>query len=58
MLLLCKKKGVYITLGSDSHGKDRILDFDDVYKILSATEFPNELVLNYYPNEFLGFVRP
>lgn len=57
MLLLCKKKGVYITLGSDSHGKDRILDFDDVYKILSATEFPNELVLNYYPNEFLGFVR-
>ncbi len=57
MLCLCKKKGVYITLGSDSHGKDRIADFDDIYKVLSAAEFPNELVLNYHPDLFFEFVR-
>lgn len=57
MLLLCKRKGVFVTLGSDSHGKEHIGEFDNIYKVLSATEFPNELVLNFYPDKFFDFVK-
>ena len=57
MLTLCKQKGVFVTLGSDSHGREHIGEFDDIYKVLSATEFPNELVLNFYPEKFLDFIK-
>ena len=50
--ILCKRKGVYITLGSDSHGRGRIADFDECYKFLDEIDFPDELVLNYYPEKF------
>ncbi len=56
MLYLCKRKGVYIVLGSDSHGKDRIADFDDSIKILKAIDFPDELVLNYDIQLFKKFI--
>ncbi len=45
--ILCKKKGVYVTLGSDSHGRSRIADFEECYNFLDEIDFPEELVLNF-----------
>lgn len=52
ILYLCKEKGVYIALGSDSHGKDRIADFDSAEELLSELGVPIELVVNYRPEKF------
>lgn len=57
MLLLCEKKGVYISLGSDSHGKDHILDFNNIYKVLQIVNFPDELVVNYSPEKFFSLLK-
>ena len=57
MLLLCKQKGVYVMLGSDSHGASKIADFKNSYKLLEAIDFPPELVVNYNPKKFLEIVK-
>ena len=57
MLLLCKQKGVYIMLGSDSHGVGKIGDFKNSYKLLETLDFPPELVVNYNPKKFLEIVK-
>lgn len=46
MLTLCKKKGVNISLGSDSHGKNHIGEFGNIYKVLKITDFPENLIVN------------
>ena len=56
-LLKCKKKGVFVTLGSDSHGKDRIADFDACFDILKQADFPEELVLNLNVEKFFGKIN-
>lgn len=57
MLLLCKRKGVYVSLGSDSHGKDRIGDFENAFKVLSAVSFPDELIINKNKESFYAFLE-
>ena len=57
MLELCKRKGVYITLGSDSHGKEKIGDFEESEEILKELNFPEKLILNKSPEEFLARAR-
>ena len=57
MLLLCKQKGVYIMLGSDSHGAGKIADFKNSYKLLETIDFPPELVVNFNPKKFLEIVK-
>ncbi len=57
MLLLCKQNGVYIMLGSDSHGARNIGDFKNSYKLLETLDFPPELVVNYNPKKFLEIVK-
>lgn len=57
MLLLCKKNNVYITLGSDSHGTDKIGDFRNAYKLLEELDFPTNLVANYTPEKFFEIVK-
>ena len=57
MLLLCKQKGVYIMLGSDSHGASKIGDFKNSYKLLETLDFPHELVVNFNPKKFLEIVK-
>lgn len=56
MLLLCKRKGVFVSLGSDSHGKNRIAEFENCYKVLKDVSFPEELLLNDKPELFLELV--
>ncbi len=57
MLILCKQKGVYITLGSDSHGKQNIGDFQNSERLLEVLDFPDELVLNYDIDKFFEFIK-
>ncbi len=57
MLELCKRKGVYITLGSDSHGREKIGDFEESEEILKELNFPEKLILNKSPEEFLARAR-
>ncbi len=56
ILLLCKKKGVFVSLGSDSHGKDKIADFGNCLAVLKDVNFPEELVLNDKPELFRQIV--
>ena len=57
MLLLCKQKGVYVMLGSDSHGIGKIGDFANSLKLLKALDFPQELVVNFNPEKFFEIVK-
>lgn len=57
MLLNCKQKGVYIMLGSDSHGAKKVGDFNNSYKLLKEIDFPSELVVNYNPEKFFELVK-
>lgn len=56
MLLLCKRKGVFVSLGSDSHGKKHIAEFENCYKVLKDISFPKELLLNDKPELFSELV--
>ena len=56
MLLLCKRKGVFVSLGSDSYGKSRVAEFENCYKVLKDISFPKELLLNDKPELFSELV--
>ncbi|MBR1677469.1 MAG: PHP domain-containing protein [Clostridia bacterium] len=53
MLNECKRKEIYIVLGSDSHGSENIANFSDSIKLLNSIEFPEKLILNGDPQKFL-----
>ena len=53
LLRLHKKHGVPLILGSDAHISFSIADYSRLWPLLEATEFPDELVLNFWP-ERLG----
>ena len=57
MLELCKKKGVYVSLGSDSHGREHVGDFDESLKLLESLNFPEELVANTDVNKFMKIIN-
>lgn len=57
ILLLCKKKGVYISLGSDSHGTKKIGDFKNSFKLLETLDFPTDLIVNLHPQKFFEIVK-
>lgn len=57
MLSLCKRKGVYVSLGSDSHGAEKIADFKKSELFMKEAGFPTELVVNYDPALFLRIVE-
>lgn len=53
ILRLCKLYGVPVILGSDAHISFSIADYGYVYPLLAATDFPDALILNDKPSEFL-----
>lgn len=57
MLLLCKQKGVYVYLGSDSHGSEKVGDFKNSKKILDLVNFPKELIVNANPELFFELIK-
>lgn len=57
MLTLCKKYNVPIIIGSDAHTDIDVGRHDLVDTLLERTEFPKELILNYFPEEFKKYVN-
>ena len=47
ILSICKKLNLPVLLSSDSHGKSKIGNFQNIFPVLKATDFPQQLILNY-----------
>lgn len=56
ILRLCKKYDVPTILGSDAHISFQIADYDRLFPLLAETDFPDELIMNYWPKKFLEFL--
>ena len=57
ILRLCKKYEVPVILGSDAHINLDIANYEYVLPLLAETEFPDALVLNDKPEEFLKYLN-
>ena len=56
IMRLCKKYEVPTILGSDAHISFQIADYERLYPLLSETDFPDELIMNYWPDKFLALL--
>ena len=56
ILRLCKKHGVPTILGSDAHVSFQIADYERLRPLLAETEFPDELIMNYWPERFFDYL--
>lgn len=56
ILRLCKKYEVPIILGSDAHISFLIADYSFAYPLLQETGFPDELIVNDKPADFLSYL--
>ena len=57
ILRLCKKHEVPVILGSDAHISYSIADYSYIWPLLQETEFPEALILNDKPEEFLRYLN-
>lgn len=53
LLRLCKRHEVPVILGSDAHFHLDIACYDNVLPLLSQTDFPEQLIVNYQPEMLL-----
>ena len=56
ILRLCKKYEVPTILGSDAHISFQIADYERLYPLLAETDFPDELIMNYWPDKFFDYL--
>ena len=56
ILRLCKKYEVPVILGSDAHISYAIADYSFIWPLLAETDFPDELIMNYFPDRFLQHI--
>lgn len=56
ILRLCKQYDVPVILGSDAHISYDIADYRFIWPLLQETEFPDGLILNYWPDRFLRYI--
>ena len=56
ILRLCKKYEVPTILGSDAHVSYQIADYERLYPLLAETDFPDELIMNYWPEKFFKYL--
>ena len=56
IMRLCKRYEVPLILGSDAHVSFQIADYQRLYPLLAETEFPDELVMNYWPEKFFQYL--
>jgi putative hydrolase len=57
ILRLCKKYDVPVILGSDAHVSFQIADYGRLYPLLAESGFPDELIMNYWPEKFFDYLR-
>jgi putative hydrolase len=56
ILRLCRKYDVPVVLGSDAHISFSIADYRYALPLLTETDFPDELVMNYWPEQALAYL--
>ena len=56
ILRFCKKYEVPTILGSDAHVSFQIADYTHLYPLLAETDFPEELIMNYWPKKFFEYL--
>ncbi len=57
ILRLCRQREVPIILGSDAHISFSIADYRYALPLLQETSFPDELVMNYWPEQCMKYLR-
>ena len=57
ILRLCKRYDVPVILGSDAHISYDIANYGFIWPLLQETEFPDTLIMNYYPDRFLKYIN-
>lgn len=57
LLRLCRRADVPVILGSDAHISFSIADYRYALPLLAETDFPDELVMNYHPDEALEYMH-
>ena len=55
ILRLCKRHDVPLMLGSDAHISFQIADYSRVLELVREVDFPDELILNYWPERFFSW---
>lgn len=56
ILRLCKKHDVPLILGSDAHISFQIADYSNVMPLVEEVHFPDELIMNYWPERFFDYL--
>lgn len=57
LLRLCKKYEVSTILGSDAHVSFQIADYDRLLPLLAETDFPDDLIMNFWPERFFEYLN-
>ncbi len=57
MLELCMKEKVSVILSSDAHISFDVGNFDYIFPILEEISFPEELIVNQFPERFLEYIN-
>ena len=50
------KHEVPTILGSDAHISFQIADYERLYPLLAETDFPDDLIMNYWPDKFFDYL--
>ena len=58
ILRLCKERNMPVILGSDAHISFMIADYDRILPLLEETDFPEDLIMNYWPERFFSYIKP
>lgn len=57
LLRLCRKESVPVILGSDAHVSFQIADYKRVLQLVEEEQFPDELIMNYWPERFFEYLK-
>lgn len=57
ILRLCKRYEVPVILGSDAHISYDIANYSFIWPLLAETDFPDALIMNYFPDRFLEYIH-
>ncbi len=57
ILKLCMKENYPVILSSDAHISVDVGNFNYIMPILSKLKFPDELIINYFPEKFLKMIK-
>jgi len=55
ILRLCKKHDVPLILSSDAHISFQIADYSRIMPLVEEVRFPDELIMNYWPEQFFQY---